>query len=81
MTTEANEGHKGVKLNREEQDKIACWIDLLVPYCGDYLEAANWTPPEREKYRRYYEKRQRMEAQERQNLQDYQRRKAAVAQK
>ncbi len=35
-------GHKGVKLSREDLEKIACWIDLLVPYCGDYTEANTW---------------------------------------
>jgi len=29
-------GHNKVALSREELDKISCWIDLLVPYCGDY---------------------------------------------
>ncbi|MCP4312340.1 MAG: hypothetical protein GY790_13835, partial [Bacteroidetes bacterium] len=36
-------GHSGVTLSREELDKFACWIDLLVPYCGDYDENTNWT--------------------------------------
>ncbi len=35
-------GHHGVKLSREELDKFACWIDLFVPYCGDYFEANAW---------------------------------------
>ena len=39
-------GHKGVKLSREELDKVACWLDLLVPYCGDYREANAWTAEE-----------------------------------
>jgi hypothetical protein len=24
-------------------EKIACWIDLAVPYCGDYPESNLWT--------------------------------------
>lgn len=54
-------GHKGVRLSREEWEKIACWIDLLVPYCGDYFEANIWTTGEMRKYRRYADKR-RLEA-------------------
>jgi len=52
-------GHQGVKLSREELDKLACWIDLLVPYCGDYREAALWTPAEYTFYDRYLQKRRR----------------------
>jgi len=36
-------GHEDVKLSREEMDKLACWIDLAVPYCGDYPESNLWT--------------------------------------
>ncbi len=63
-------GHYGVKLSSEEMDKIACWIDLLVPYCGDYFEANAWTEEDMQKYRRYLAKRQRMEAEERRNIED-----------
>ncbi len=63
-------GHGGVRLSREELDKIACWIDLYVPYCGDYEEAAAWTPEETAKYRRYLEKRRRMEALEQRNIEE-----------
>lgn len=61
-------GHYGVRLSREERDKLACWVDLLVPYCGDYREAAAWTAAEREKFERYVAKRRRMEAVEREHL-------------
>ena len=30
-------------LSREELDKLAAWIDLVVPFCGDYVEANAWT--------------------------------------
>ena len=52
-------GHRGVKLSREELDKIACWIDLLVPFCGDYREAAAWSPGKYAFYDRYLLKRRR----------------------
>jgi hypothetical protein len=61
-------GHQGVKLTREELDKIACWIDLLVPYCGDYREANAWTEDEMKKHERYAEKRRQMEEVEQQNI-------------
>jgi len=32
-----------LKLSREELDKLAAWIDLVIPYCGDYLEANAWS--------------------------------------
>ena len=50
-------GHYEVKLDAAEVEKIACWIDLLVPFCGDYTEAAAWTLEERQKYERYFAKR------------------------
>jgi hypothetical protein len=56
-------GHHEVRLSREELDKLSCWIDLLVPYCGDYTEANCWTEGELAKQRHYLEKRER-EAQE-----------------
>jgi hypothetical protein len=65
------EGHEGAKLNREELDKVACWIDLLVPYCGDYMEAHAWLPGEVRIYNHFLLKRQRMEAIERTNIADF----------
>jgi hypothetical protein len=61
-------GHYHVQLNREEMDKLACWIDLLVPFAGDYYEANAWTPQEKAKYDHYLEKRRRLEAEERETL-------------
>ena len=58
-------GHQKVQLSQEEMDKIACWIDLLVPYCGDYTEATDWSPNESQKYERYFLKRRRMQEIER----------------
>jgi len=61
-------GHKGVKVSGEELRTLACWIDLLVPYCGDYREANAWSSEEEEKFERYAEKRSRMEETERENI-------------
>jgi len=50
-----------VRLSREELEKLACWIDLLVPYCGDYAEANLWSAQELKKFRRFEAKRQQMD--------------------
>jgi hypothetical protein len=55
-------GHGDVKLTQEELEKIACWIDLGVPFCGDYYEANAWSAEERAKYDRYQAKRERFAA-------------------
>lgn len=54
------EGHHEVRLSREELERISCWIDLLVPYCGDYTEANAWTEAEQLKYDHFRRKRQRL---------------------
>ncbi|MBN1846877.1 MAG: hypothetical protein JW810_14420 [Sedimentisphaerales bacterium] len=64
-------GHHDVTLSREESDKLACWIDLAVPFCGDYTEAHAWSAEEIEMYRQYAEKRQRLERQEAAAIADY----------
>ncbi|MBI5396138.1 MAG: hypothetical protein HZA91_12650 [Verrucomicrobia bacterium] len=61
-------GHGSVKLSHEELEKIACWIDLLVPYCADYTEAHAWDEREQELYAHFLEKRRRMETVERDNI-------------
>lgn len=53
--------HGDVVLSTEELEKIACWIDLLVPYCGDYAEANAWNEEEIKKYERFMNKRKAME--------------------
>ncbi|MBN1346588.1 MAG: hypothetical protein JXQ73_28115 [Phycisphaerae bacterium] len=58
-------GHNDVTLSQEEMDKIACWIDLLVPYCGDYTEANAWTAEEIATYDHFLRKRRTVAAMER----------------
>jgi hypothetical protein len=41
---------------------------LLVPYCGDYTEATAWSEAETKKYQHFLDKRRRMEAIERKNI-------------
>ncbi|MHB1037880.1 MAG: HzsA-related protein [Pirellulales bacterium] len=71
LVTLLDEEHEGVTLSREDRDKIACWIDLLVPFCGDYVEANAWSPEELDKYNHFLAKRTRMEAIERKNVEEY----------
>ncbi len=62
------EGHYDVQLSRSELDTIARWIDLAVPYCGDYTEANAWCEPDSQKYQRYLKKRLKMERIEKHNI-------------
>jgi len=62
------QGHEDVTLSVEEMEKIACWIDLLVPYCGQYTEANTWSQKELDSYAHFAAKRQRMEDAERANI-------------
>ena len=61
-------GHHDVRLAREDLAKIACWIDLLVPFCGDYEEEAAWNEADRKKYARFLAKRRTQEAAEARSL-------------
>ena len=49
----AFEWHKDVKVDERSMKTLAMWIDLLVPYCGNYLEANAWTRGERAWYEYY----------------------------
>ena len=71
LMTLLEQGHGGVKLSREETDKIACWIDLAVPFCGDYLEANTWSKDELQKYSHFLDKRKQMEEVEQRNIQEW----------
>jgi len=68
LMTMLQQGHEGVRLSRQEMDKIACWIDLLVPYCGHYTEANAWSDEEVRKYDHFLNKRKHMEQLERRNI-------------
>ena len=68
LLTLLERGHKQVKVSPEELEKLACWIDLLVPYCGSYIEANAWTESEMKRYEHFAEKRRQMEEIEQDNL-------------
>jgi len=63
-------GHSKTKLSTEELEKIACWIDLLVPYCGDYTEANIWNGDEVAKYERYQKKRDQLKKLDDKNIKE-----------
>ncbi len=70
LLAKLDRGHGGVKLTQDERDTLACWIDLLVPFSGDYIEANTWNDDETEKYMHFLAKRMRGEALEQRNIAD-----------
>jgi len=65
------EEHKEVNLSVEELETIACWIDLAVPFCGDYVEANAWNDVERAKHEHFVRKRRDMEEIEKRNIESF----------
>jgi len=61
--------HYGVRLSRPELDRFIAWIDLLVPFCGDYTEAMNEERVPR--YLHFLRKRQRWQAEEAANVEAF----------
>ena len=61
--------HYGVKLSEPELDHFIVWIDLLVPYAGDYTEAMNEEQIPR--YNKFLEKRRRWHAEEARNIEQF----------
>jgi len=59
-------GHEKVRLAREEMDRIACWIDLAVPFSGEYTEGMEKASIPT--YQHYLDKRRRWEAEEARNI-------------
>ncbi len=53
-------GKRRIRLSREEMEKIACWLDLAVPFCGDYQEANTWSQKEQDWYQHQRRKQQRL---------------------
>jgi len=53
--------HGDAKVSREEYAKIAAWIDVLVPFCGDYEEANTWGDGDWQKHA-YFDNRRRVQA-------------------
>ncbi len=64
-------GHGEPKLDRAELDRIACWIDLAVPFCGDYTEGNAWNDVEKERYAHFLSKRHALETVDARNVGDF----------
>jgi len=64
-------GHYKVKMTKEEMDKLIAWIDLAVPFCADYMEANAWNDGEMAKFKKYADKRRKLEEMEQQNIQEF----------
>ncbi|MDO5554110.1 MAG: hypothetical protein Q4G68_10150 [Planctomycetia bacterium] len=60
--------HYGVQVSDSEKRTVACWIDLLVPFCGSYTQANRWTEAEKQDYLNCIEKRRFFAEQERQEV-------------
>ena len=61
-------GHEKVKLSTDELERLSAWIDLGVPFAGDYREAAAWTADGTAKYEHYLAKRRQLAAGEAANV-------------
>ena len=66
-----DDGHYDVKLDQVEWFKLAAWIDLLVPFSGDYREGNAWDKNDHARYTYYETKRHRHQEEERQSLVDW----------
>jgi len=71
LTEMLKNGHGKTSLTQEELDKIAAWIDLYIPFCGDYYEANAWTDHEMQWYKYYEEKGKKSELEEENSIKEY----------
>jgi len=49
--------HYGVQVTENEQRTFACWLDLLVPFCGSYTQHNTWTDAEKAEFGYFQAKR------------------------
>ena len=64
-------GHNDVKLSRAELDTIAAWMDLNVPFIGEYDAMNIWNDEQKKYFDEKMELRRRMEAIEQENIQEF----------
>lgn len=64
-------GHGKTAITQAEIDKIALWIDLLVPYVGEYREANAWSEKDLDFYQYHDDKRVEAEDEDRNNIRLY----------
>ena len=70
LMTLLDENHFGAELTREEKDRFAAWIDLGIPFCGDYAEAGAWTPDEQSMHDHFMKKRELLADEDRKNIRE-----------
>jgi hypothetical protein len=64
-------GHYEVELDDREWFKLAAWIDLLVPFSGDYREGGAWSGRDHAFYTYYETKRARHREEEERSVRDW----------
>jgi hypothetical protein len=64
-------GHSNVELSEAEFNTISAWIDLNVPYVGEYDEMNIWTKESKEKYKQKVNIRKEQEAIESENIKQF----------
>ena len=60
--------HYDVKVSKDEKRTFACWLDLLVPFCGSYTQHNTWTDAEKAEFDYFQEKRRAYAAAELKSL-------------
>lgn len=60
--------HYDVQVGENEKRTFACWLDLLVPFCGSYTQHNTWTDAEKAEYGYFQEKRRAYAAAELESL-------------
>lgn len=66
-----DKGHHEVKLTAQEYETFSAWMDLLVPFSGDYYEGNAWDPAQMSYYRYYEGKRAVQSAEEAAEIRAY----------
>ena len=72
------QAHHGVKLSREELDKLAAWIDLAVPFSQGYIDQNAYDAKQMAQFERFYNKRKYCELMERRAIEDFVRERQGV---
>lgn len=60
--------HYDVQVSDMEKRKVACWIDLCVPFAGSYAQHHTWTEAEKEEYDYFQQKRVHFAREELENI-------------
>lgn len=66
-----DKGHQGITLSTEEMDKLRAWIDLNIPYCGEYDDDNIWNQRDQKLFRQRMDERLRNEKIEDRNIREF----------